>query len=74
MELTDLDTIKYFTQKCFDTCIDSFKHKLLTPHEQECFRTCLKNVRGMHLEMVNGQQLYAAQQAQAQEQNGKLSV
>jgi hypothetical protein len=32
MEVNDSETIKYYTQKCFDTCIESFKHKLLTPH------------------------------------------
>jgi hypothetical protein len=32
MEVNDGETIKYYTQKCFDTCIESFKHKLLTPH------------------------------------------
>lgn len=32
MEVHDTETIKYYSQKCFDTCIDSFKHKLLTPH------------------------------------------
>ncbi len=54
MEINDDKTKKYFTIKCFDACVTSFKHKLLTPHEQECFRGCLKNVRALHLEMVNG--------------------
>lgn len=58
MELKDPQTIKYFTLKCFDTCIDSFKHKLLTPHEQECYKGCLKNVRAMHLEMTIGRSRY----------------
>lgn len=66
MELTDTDTIAYYTQKCFHPCIDSFKHKLLTPHEQQCFQTCLKNVLGLHTEMVNGHKIYAAQQHRAQ--------
>lgn len=34
MEIEDNETKKYFTIKCFDACISSFKHKLLTPHEQ----------------------------------------
>ena len=49
MEIDDPQTKHYFTVKCFDACITSFKHKLLTPHEQECFRGCLKNVRALHV-------------------------
>ena len=32
MEIIDSSTKKYFAIKCFDTCVNSFKHKLLTPH------------------------------------------
>ena len=39
----------YFNSKCFDTCVDTFKHKLLTPSEKECMKVCLKNFRGLHV-------------------------
>ena len=44
--------------KCFDTCIDTFKHKLLTPTEKECMKTCLKNMRGLYIEYSNGRARY----------------
>ena len=44
----------YLNSKCFDTCIDSFKHKLLTPTEKECMKLCLKNMRGLYVEYSNG--------------------
>lgn len=72
MEVQDPETIKFYSQKCFDTCIDSFKHKLLTPHEQECFRTCLKNVRSLHIEMVHGQQHYEKFQRESKQPNAIL--
>lgn len=48
----------YFNSKCFDTCIDSFKHKLLTPTEKECMKICLKNMRGLYIEYNNGRLKY----------------
>lgn len=48
----------YFNSKCFDTCVDTFKHKLLTPSEKECMKVCLKNFRGLHVEYVNGKNRY----------------
>ena len=44
----------YLNSKCFDSCIDSFKHKLLTPTEKECMKLCLKNMRALYIEYSNG--------------------
>ena len=48
----------YFNSKCFETCVDTFKHKLLTPSEKECMKLCLKNLRGLHVEYQNGKVRY----------------
>ena len=56
MEAADLAA--YVNSKCFDTCIESFKHKLLTPTEKECMKVCIKNVRGLYIEYSNGRVKY----------------
>ena len=58
MDSPDKDAAFYFTSKCFDECVDSFKHKLMTPVEKECFKQCLNNVRALHVEYTNGKIKY----------------
>jgi hypothetical protein len=60
------ELITYFNSKCFETCVESFKHKLLTPTEKECMKVCLKNVRGLHVEFTNGKIKYEQDIREAQ--------
>lgn len=57
----------YLNSKCFDTCIDTFKHKLLTPTEKECMKVCLRNMRGLYIEYANGKARYDHSLKEAQQ-------
>ncbi len=54
MNIETEQTEVLFTSKCFESCIEDFKHKLMTPVEKECFKVCLKNLRGLYIEHQNG--------------------
>ena len=57
----------YFTSRCFETCVNSFKNKLLTPIEKDCFKTCVNNLRGLYIEYDNGRKLFKQHLASTRE-------
>lgn len=51
---------------CFDYCVDSFRHKILSATERECLLPCLENQVAVHIEAVNQIKLFESK-------NGELA-